>query len=52
MPGRVLTNDHSIMANYYAQGKGAATFKVRHFQHLVAEVAKQYPGYKLKIEAM
>lgn len=52
VPGRVLTNDHSIMANYYAQGKGAATFKVRHFQHLVAEVAKQYPGYKLKIEAM
>jgi hypothetical protein len=52
VPGRVLTDDHSIMANYYTQGKEQATFKVRHFQHIVAEVAKQYPGYTLKIEAM
>ena len=52
MPDRVLTDDHSIMANYYTQGKGQATFKVRHFQHLTAEVGKQYPGYTLKVEAM
>jgi len=52
VPGRVLTNDHSIMANYYSQGKAQATFKVRHFQHLTAEVGKQYPGYTLKVEAM
>jgi Domain of unknown function (DUF4157) len=52
VPGRVLTNDHSIMANYYTQGKAQATFKVRHFQHLTAEVGKQYPGYTLKVEAM
>lgn len=26
VPGRVLTNDHSIMANYSTQGKAQATF--------------------------
>lgn len=41
VPGRTLTNDHSIMANYYAQ----AEFKVRHFDHILKAVAAQYPGY-------
>lgn len=45
VPGRVLTNDHSIMANYYSQGKAAAEFKARHFQHIVTEVAKAFAGY-------
>ena len=45
VPGRVLTNDHSIMANYYAQGKSSAEFKARHFQHIVTEVAKAFAGY-------
>ena len=45
LPDRVLTNDHSIMANYYAQGKTEAEFKARHFQHIVTEVAKAFAGY-------
>jgi hypothetical protein len=52
VPGRTLTNDHSIMANYYAQGVDKAEFKARHFQHLVAEVAKAFPGAKVKLEKM
>jgi len=45
VPGRVLTNDHSIMANYYQQGIPQAEFKARHFQHIVTEVAKAFAGY-------
>ena len=45
VPGRVLTNDHSIMANYYQQGMPQAEFKARHFQHIVTEVAKAFAGY-------
>jgi hypothetical protein len=52
VPGRVLTNDHSIMANYYAQGKAAAEFKARHFQHIATEVAKAFAGYTCSIKAM
>ena len=52
VPGRVVTNDHSIMANYYTQGKAQAEFKVRHFAHLGPEVGKQYPGYTVKVVAM
>jgi hypothetical protein len=51
MPGRVLTNDHSIMANYYAQGKAAAEFKARHFQHIATEVAKAFAGYTCGIRS-
>jgi hypothetical protein len=52
VPGRVLTNDHSIMANYYAQGKAAAEFKARHFQHIVTEVAKAFAGYTCGLRRM
>lgn len=45
LPGRTLTNDHSIMANYYAQGVAQAEFKVRHFDHILKTVGAQYPGY-------
>ena len=49
LPARVLSNDHSIMANYYKQGVAAAEFKVRHFKHIAETVGKQYPGYTCKI---
>jgi hypothetical protein len=52
VPGRVLTNDHSIMANYYAQGKTQAEFKARHFQHIVTEVAKAFAGYTCGLRQM
>jgi hypothetical protein len=52
VPGRVLTNDHSIMANYYTQGKTQAAFKARHFQHIVTEVAKAFAGYSCGIVEM
>ena len=52
VPGRVLTNDHSIMANYYAQGIDQAEFKARHFQHIVTEVATAFAGYTCSLEEM
>jgi hypothetical protein len=52
VPGRILTNDHSIMANYYAQGMTQAKFKARHFQHLVTEVAKAFAGYTCTIREL
>lgn len=52
VPGRVLTNDHSIMANYYQQGIPQAEFKARHFQHLVAEVAKAFAGYTCSLRSI
>jgi hypothetical protein len=52
VPGRVLSNDHSIMANYYAQGKAQAQFKARHFQHIATEVAKAFAGYSCGIQSM
>jgi hypothetical protein len=52
VPGRVLTNDHSIMANYYTQGKAQAEFKARHFQHIATEVAKAFAGYSCSIKPM
>lgn len=52
LPGRVLTNDHSIMANYYSQGRDKAEFKARHFQHIVKEVAKAFAGYTCNIKPM
>jgi hypothetical protein len=52
VPGRVLTNDHSIMANYYAQGKAQAQFKARHFQHIVTEVATAFAGYSCGLRSM
>ncbi|MBN1316447.1 MAG: hypothetical protein JXA42_13310 [Anaerolineales bacterium] len=52
VPGRVLTNDHSIMANYYVQGKDKAEFKARHFEHILKEVAKAFAGYTCSIKSM
>jgi hypothetical protein len=52
MPDRVLTNDHSIMANYYQQGIAQAEFKARHFQHIVTEVAKAFAGYTCSLRPM
>jgi hypothetical protein len=52
VPGRVLTNDHSIMANYYAQGIDQAEFKARHFQHIVTAVAGAFAGYTCSLEEM
>jgi hypothetical protein len=52
VPGRVLTNDHSIMANYYTQGINQAAFKARHFQHIVTEVSKAFAGYTCSIKPM
>jgi hypothetical protein len=52
VPNRVLSNDHSIMANYYTQGKTQAAFKARHFQHIVTEVAKAFAGYSCGIQEM
>ncbi len=52
MPHRVLTNDHSIMANFYQQGIARAEFKVRHFQHILAEVAKQFPNHTCTLVKM
>jgi len=52
VPGRVLTNDHSIMANYFSQGIDKAEFKARHFQHIVSEIAKAFAGYTCGIRSM
>ncbi len=46
---RVLTNDHSLMANYYNQGQAAAEIKARHFGFLVTEVQRIYPGRSVTI---
>lgn len=45
VPGRVISNDHSIMGNYKTQGRAQAEFKVRHFQHILAAVAPQFPNH-------
>ena len=52
VPGRVLTSDHSILANYYAEGIAAAEFKVRHLQHLLAPIAAHFPGYDSRPRVM
>ena len=49
VPARVLTSDHSIMANYYTEGQAAAEFKVRHFQHLLAPIQAHYPSHTLTL---
>lgn len=52
VPGRVLTNDHSLMANYWNQGVAQAEIKARHFQHVLAEVATAFAGYTCTLERM
>ena len=51
-PDRPLSNDHSIMANYYAQGIDQAAFKARHFKHIAQGVASAFAGYSCGIEAL
>jgi hypothetical protein len=46
---RVLTNDHSLMANYYNQGVDEAEIKVRHFGFLVDLVSNWFPGRNISI---
>ncbi len=49
VPGRVVTNDNSIMGDFYSQGVAKAEYKVRHFQNIGREVGKEYPGSKVKV---
>lgn len=49
VPGRVLTDDHSLMGNFYTQGIAAAEIKSRHFQFLVTTAAAWFPGRTISI---
>lgn len=49
VPRRPISNDHSIMGDFYSQGTGQAEYKVRHFQNIGAEVVKDYPGYTARV---
>ncbi len=49
VPGRVITTDHSLMGDFYAQGIAAAEIKARHFQFLVKQVAAWFPGRTITI---
>jgi hypothetical protein len=49
LPARVLTNDHSLMANYYTQGVAQAEIKARHFGFLVTQVGAMFPGRNISI---
>ena len=49
VPGRVISNDHSIMGDFYSQGVGQAEYKVRHFANIGREVVKDYPGHTARV---
>jgi hypothetical protein len=49
VPGRVISNDHSLMGNFYTQGIAAAELKTRHFQFLVNLAAGWFPGRTITI---
>jgi hypothetical protein len=49
VPGRVITNDHSLMGDFYAQGIASAEIKARHFQFLVTQVSAWFPGRTVTI---
>jgi hypothetical protein len=49
VPDRKISNDHSIMGDFYSQGEAQAEYKVRHFQNIAREVAKDYPGHSARI---
>jgi hypothetical protein len=49
VPGRVVTSDHSLMGDFYAQGIAAAEIKARHFGFLVAHFARLFPGRTISI---
>jgi hypothetical protein len=52
LPDRPISNDHSIMGNYKTQGRAQAEFKVRHFQHILAAVAPQFPNHTCTLVKM
>ena len=45
----MITNDHSLMGDFYTQGIAAAEIKARHFQFLVTQVAAWFPGRTITI---
>ncbi len=49
VPGRVISNDHSLMGNFRTQGMAAAEIKARHFQFLVTLVSRWFPGRTISI---
>jgi len=49
VPGRAISNDHSIMGDFYSQGTAKAEYKVRHFQNIAREVGTDYPGHTAKL---
>jgi hypothetical protein len=49
VPGRVITNDHSLMGNFYTQGIAEAEIKARHFQFLVTTIQGRFPGRTVSI---
>ncbi|MFI9586940.1 hypothetical protein ACIHCQ_35110 [Streptomyces sp. NPDC052236] len=49
LPGRVITNDHSLMGNFYTQGIAAAELKARHLKFLVTVAAGWFPGRTISI---
>ncbi len=49
VPARVLTDDHSLMANYYVQGVDEAEIKVRHFGFLVYQISAMFPDRTISI---
>ena len=49
IPGRVISNDNSLMGNFYTQGIAAAEIKARHFQFLVTTAAAWFPGRTISI---
>jgi hypothetical protein len=49
IPHRVVTNDHSLMGDFYTQGIAAAEIKARHFQFLVGQVSAWFPGRAVSI---
>ncbi|MBZ0304318.1 MAG: annexin, partial [Anaerolineae bacterium] len=50
VPGRVISNDHSLMGNFYTQGIAAAEIKARHFEFLVKIVNGWFPDRTVSIE--
>lgn len=49
VPGRAITNDHSLMGNFYNQGIAAAELKDRNMQFLVTLAATWFPGRTISI---
>jgi hypothetical protein len=47
--GRVVSNDHSLMGNFYTQGIAAAQIKARHFKLLVTAIQGRYPTRTVSI---